>query len=122
MNESQHLDPAALQRLQRLGGDAFVCKMIDLFLDYAAKKIGEARAAHVAGNLAGVGDAVHPLKSSAGNLGACQIMELALRLEDLAGQGQAEAVAKSLAELELAFTAVKPDLEDKRRALSARTS
>lgn len=122
MSESQNLDPAALQRLQRLGDNAFVCRMIDLFLDYAPKKIGDARAAQAAGNFVGVENAVHPLKSSAGNIGACRILELARRLEDLAQQGQAEALAVSLRELELAFTAVKPALEEKRRSLSAETS
>jgi HPt (histidine-containing phosphotransfer) domain-containing protein len=121
MSDSQNLDSAALQRLQRLGDDAFVCKMIDLFLDYAAKKVGEARAAQAAGNFVGVENAVHPLKSSAGNVGAFRVQELAVRLEDLARQGQAEALAVSLGELELAFKAVKPDLEEKRRLLSAKT-
>jgi CheY-like chemotaxis protein len=119
-SESQHLDPAALQRLQRLGDDAFVCKMIDLFLDYAARKITEARAAQAAGNFTGVEKAVHPLKSSAGNVGARRVQELALRLEDLARQGQAEALAVSLGELERALAVVKPELEQRKGSLSAK--
>lgn len=120
MSDSQNLDPAALGRLQRLGGDAFVCKMIDLFLDYAARKISEARAAQTAGDFTGVEKAVHPLKSSAANVGATHVQELAARLEDLARQGQAEAVAVSLGGLELAFAAVKPDLERHRQSLAAK--
>ena len=122
MSASQNLDPAALERLQRLGGDAFVCKMIDLFLDYAARKISEARAAQVAGNFTSVEKAVHPLKSSAANVGATHVQELAVRLEDLARQNQAEALAISLGELELAFADVEPELERHRQSLSARIS
>jgi len=33
-----------------------LCKMIDLFLDYAGKKIAEARAAYASGNIRGGGD------------------------------------------------------------------
>jgi HPt (histidine-containing phosphotransfer) domain-containing protein len=115
MNESRNLDPVALQRLQRLGGDAFACKMIDLFLEYAAKRTAEARAAHDAGNFVAVEKAVHPLKSSAGNVGASRIQELAARIEALAEQGPSEALAAALGELEQAFVAIKPELEEKRR-------
>lgn len=117
MNEPQNLDPAALQRLQRFGDAAFVVKMIDLFLEYAPQKIAEARAAQAAGNFTGVEKAVHPLKSSAGNVGACRIQELALRLEELARQRQAESLAVSMADLDRAFASVKPELEEKRQGL-----
>jgi len=115
MCEPPNLDPEALQRLQRLGGDAFVCKMIDLFLDYAGKRLAEARAAHTARDLPGVAVAVHPLKSSAGNVGAGRIQALAARLEALAEEGPVEALAAALNELEQAFAAVKPELEEKRQ-------
>ena len=118
MSESTHLDSAAIERLLRLGDAAFACKMIDLFLEYAAKKIAEARAALATGNLEGVEKAVHPLKSSAGNVGACRVQELALRIEELARQPQAGLIASSLNELEQAFAAVKPELEERRRNLS----
>lgn len=119
MDESPNLDPAALQRLRRLGDAAFVCKMIDLFLDYSARKLIEARTAQAAGNSRGVEQAVHPIKSSAGNVGACRVQELALRLELLAHQGQDQTLAASLTELEHAFAAVKPELEARKKALAA---
>ena len=115
MNESRNLDPVALERLQRLGGDAFVCKMIDLFLDYAGKRIAEARAAQAAGNFTAVEKAVHPLKSSAGNVGAGRVQALAARIEALAEQGPSEALAAALDELEQAFVAVQPELGEQRR-------
>jgi len=117
MSESPNLDPAALQRLQRLGDAAFAVKMINLFLEYAPQKIAEARAAQAAGNWTGVGKAVHPLKSSAGNVGARRIQELAHHIEELAGQCQIESLGANLSDLEQAFAAVKPELEEKRQGL-----
>lgn len=114
MSELKNLDPAALKRLRRLGDEAFVRRMIDLFVDYAGAKIVEARAAYAAGNTGGVEKAVHPIKSSAGNVGAVQVQELATRIEELARQGQAGALASALDELEEAFLAVKPELEGKK--------
>ena len=115
MHAPPNLDPEALQRLQRLGGDAFVCKMIDLFLDYAGRRIAEARAEQDAGNFVAVEKAVHPLKSSAGNVGAVRIQALAARIEALAEQGPSEALIAALGELEQAFAAVKPEIEEQRR-------
>ena len=119
MSESQNLDPAALERLQKLGGDAFVAKMIGLFVDYAGGKVATARKAQAEGNLTGVHDAVHPIKSSAGNVGACRVQELAQRIEQLASQGQGDALGALIAELEAAFAAVKVELEQKKQALGA---
>jgi HPt (histidine-containing phosphotransfer) domain-containing protein len=110
MNASPQLDPAALERLNRLGGDKFVREMIELFLDYAARKLAEARQAQQAGDLKGVQKAVHPIKSSAGNVGAVRMQELATRLETEAESGLAEAVAPDLAELEQAFAVVRQEL------------
>ncbi len=116
-NEPRTLDTGALQRLHPLGDDAFVCKMIDLFLEYAAKRLVEARAALAADNFAGVEQAAHPLKSSAANVGAAQVRALAARVEELAERGQGEPLAASLSELEQAFAEVKPELEEQKRNL-----
>jgi len=120
MSDSPNLDPAALERLQHLGGDAFVSKMIDLFVDYAGGKVVVARQAQVAGNLAGVQEAVHPIKSSAGNVGARRVQELALQLEQLARQGQGELLPALIAELEAAFAAVKAELDLKKQSFGTK--
>lgn len=119
-SDARNLDAVALQRLRQLGDDAFVCKMIEVFLDYAGKKIAEARAAQAAGNLGGVEQAVHPLKSSAGNVGADRVRALAVQIEELAEQARGETLDVLLSELEQAFAAIKPDLEETRRKLSAK--
>jgi HPt (histidine-containing phosphotransfer) domain-containing protein len=117
MQELPAIDPAALQRLQRLGGGAFVRQMIDLFLDYAPKKLAAARAAHAAANLDAVAEAVHPLKSSAGNVGAARVQDLANRAESIARAGPSPLLAALLAELEEAFAEVQPEFERKKREI-----
>jgi HPt (histidine-containing phosphotransfer) domain-containing protein len=67
MNEPSTFNPAAIERLCRLGGEKFAVEMIDLFFSYGAKKVAEARQAREAGNLTALADAAHPLKSSAGS-------------------------------------------------------
>jgi HPt (histidine-containing phosphotransfer) domain-containing protein len=119
--DSPQLDPQALQRLEQLGGTAFVIKMIDLFNSYAGEKVAAARQACAAGALAGVEKAVHPIKSSAGNVGACRVQALAEQLEQSARQGQANAVEGLLRELELAFTAARDALEQQKQTLLNRT-
>lgn len=120
MSEMQNLDPSALERLQRLGGAEFVCKMIDLFLGYAAEKIAEARKAQTGADWPGIAKAVHPIKSSAGNVGARRLQELAQRLEQLSQQGESAPLAALVGELEQAFAAVKPELEQKKQSLAVK--
>jgi HPt (histidine-containing phosphotransfer) domain-containing protein len=120
MNASSNLDPAALERLQRLGGEVFVRKMLALFRTFTQTKIDEAKAAQAGGSFEGVERAAHPIKSSAGNVGAVRVQELAARLEALAHRGASEAgpgddsgesVADLLGQLEGAFTDVKAELD-----------
>lgn len=111
MSTTPHLDPAAIERLRRLGGDKFLREMIEIFLDYAAKKVAEAVRAQAAGDLAGVQKAVHPVKSSAGNVGATQVQALATRLEMQAKEGDAAALPAGVAELIEAFAAASIELK-----------
>lgn len=118
MNPVNDLDPAAIERLHRLGGDPFVARMIALFLNYGAEKLAEARKAQQAGEMGAVERAVHPIKSSAGNVGAMRMQQLATETEQCAKQKQAESVATLLDELEAAFQTVRPQLEAERARLT----
>ena len=110
MDETNALDPAALERLRKLGGDKFAGDMIDLFLSYGGKQVAEARTAWQAGNLAGVANAAHALKSSAGNVGAEQVRKLAAQTEQ-AAKGASNEAAAAVTALEQAFAETKPLLE-----------
>lgn len=106
-----------LEQLRKLGGDSFAAEMIGVFLEYVAKKIAQGQQAYAAGDLAGVENALHPIKSSAGNVGARQIQELAARIEDLARKRQGEPLGVLLAEIDNAFQAAKPQFERIRQTL-----
>jgi HPt (histidine-containing phosphotransfer) domain-containing protein len=111
MSTANDLDPQAIERLRKLGGAKFTAEMIRLFLGYGAEKLAEARRAQQAADLVGVQRAVHPLKSSAGNVGAARMQRLASEAEQRAMERQAEAVAGLLDELERAYQTVRPLLE-----------
>jgi HPt (histidine-containing phosphotransfer) domain-containing protein len=111
MNESNSFDPAAIQRLLKLGGPKFTLEMIDLFDSYGGKKIAEARQAKQSDNLAALAEAAHPLKSSAGNVGAVRVQELAAQVESSAREQKSELAGGQLDELERAFAEAKSFLE-----------
>lgn len=111
MSDQTPLDDAAVARLRRLGGEKLVREMIALFLDYAPKRIAAARAAEQSGDLHALAQAVHPLKSSAGNVGARAMMELATQIEKLAQDKQPGPIPPMLRQLEDSFTSAKPHLE-----------
>jgi len=115
--ETGFMNSSALERLRRLGGDSFAAEMIRLFLDYTAQKIVQGRQAHAAGDLAGIQKAMHPINSSAGNVGAGQIQELAARIEDLAKKQQGESLGALLAEIDNAFALAAPRFEQLRQSL-----
>jgi HPt (histidine-containing phosphotransfer) domain-containing protein len=118
MNESKACDPAAIERLVKLGGPKFTMEMIDLFGSYGGKKMAEARLAQQAGKLTALADAAHPLKSSAGNLGAVRVQELAAQLELSARAQKAEAATAQLDELERAFAEARLALEIEKARLT----
>jgi HPt (histidine-containing phosphotransfer) domain-containing protein len=122
MSETSQLDPAAIERLRRLGGDDFARKMLDLFLSFTEQKLTEARQALADGKFAALAKAVHPVQSSAGNVGATRVQALASRIESLATEPQGEPLEALLAELGEAFDEVKVALNEKKHALEAKVS
>ena len=112
---------AALERLRRLGGGKFVAEMIDLFLDYTQTKIAEAQKALAANDFPSVAKAVHPIKSSAGNIGANRVQELAVKIEEAAIQQRNGELPPMLAELEKAFAEIRPAMEARKKLLKDRS-
>ena len=113
MSDAGGLDVAAIARLRELGGEKFVGDMIGLFFQYAPQRLAAARAGAQAGDLQAVEKAVHALKSSAGQIGARRVEDLATQIEKLATDKQADALRLLLPQLEEAITQVKPLLERK---------
>ena len=97
-------DPAALARIHRIGGDKLVGKIVALFLENAPQRLQAALDAADRGDVAAVEQAVHSLKSSAGNVGATRVQELAATAEELAEKGEAGPIPGLLGELEEALS------------------
>lgn len=116
--KKEGLDPAAVARLQCLGGPAFVCEMIDAFTQYVPGRLAEARAGLTRGDLPAVARCAHPVKSSAGNIGARRMTELAATIERLADAGETVDLPGLLKLLEAEYAAVAPILERLRRDLA----
>lgn len=111
MNGPSPSYPAAIERLVKLGGQKFALDMIGMFGSYGAKKLAAARQARQAGNLAALAAAAHPLKSSAGNVGAARVQELAAQVELAAEEQKGELAGAQLDELERAFAEALAFLE-----------
>jgi len=97
MTESARFNPAALEMLQRAGGDELVGQMADLMESYGPGRLDAARSAAAAGDAPGVAFAAHSLKSSAAQLGGAALYEAALTAERAAtavaaGDGQRDAL------------------------------
>jgi HPt (histidine-containing phosphotransfer) domain-containing protein len=118
MNESHPINAAAIERLFKLGGQKFTLEMIGLFASYGGKKLAEARQAQQSGNLAALAEAAHPLKSSAGNVGAVRVQELAAQVEASARESKAELAGAQLDELERAFAEAVAFLEAEKTRLT----
>lgn len=117
MNEYTCLDNAAMQELVDLGGNAFALQMIDLFMSYVPQKLAEARAAAQAGDWLGVQRAVHPIKSSADDIGARPFRDLAARIEKLAMDRCGETLPAELTVLEAGYAQVQAQLQKCRKTL-----
>jgi HPt (histidine-containing phosphotransfer) domain-containing protein len=103
-----------LGRLHRLGGTKLVRGMIDLFLKTGSEKIATARDGARSGDLRVLERAMHSLRSSAGNMGAEAVEDLATRLEQLAAAREGATLLPLLADLEEAFARAKVSLLEKR--------
>jgi CheY-like chemotaxis protein/HPt (histidine-containing phosphotransfer) domain-containing protein len=113
--------PRAGRRKQRpwidcaVWGRSIRREMVDLFVRYVHTQLCNAQAAAVARDCAGVAKAVHPIRSSAGNVGASRVQELAARLEQTALKQELPEMKRLLGELEAAFAEVKPRLEAEKK-------
>ena len=96
----QILDPIAIERLRRIGGDRLLRAMITSFIDNGAARIASGEGAARAGHAQGVSDAAHALKSSAGNLGAESLRLVAQKVEreSLEAGASLDALAAELAQ------------------------
>jgi HPt (histidine-containing phosphotransfer) domain-containing protein len=96
MIDENILSRAALERLERLGGNDFLRQMIGLFLQHGPERIRELDEGLHINDAAQVERAAHSLKSSAGNLGVTRLQEAAQSLELLGAAGTIDVAAAEL--------------------------
>jgi signal transduction histidine kinase/CheY-like chemotaxis protein len=85
------IDPAVLERYQELdpsGTGALAERLVQAYLETGAAVLEAMRGAVDRKDLGGLREGAHTLKSSAANVGARQLAELAARLEKAAREGQ----------------------------------
>lgn len=101
------LDPVPLQRLRQLGGDSFARKMVTLFLEQTPDRLNAGAAALAQADWAGIERCAHALASSAGQLGACQLQQLAARVEQACATGHTHLVGGLFRQLAQAWEEVR---------------
>ena len=112
MPEDSVIDPAAIARLHKVGGDKLVGQMIDIFLKNAPERVAAARQGIADGDSEAIEQAVHSLKSSAGNYGAVSLQTLAGRIEEQAEAKTLEDIPELFHDLEHLYEQVAAALRD----------
>lgn len=100
MTTPASIDGSAIDRLARLGGDPFVCKVLEIFLRDAPARVASAREALAARDADGVAFCSHSLVSTAGNVGALALQETARAVEQGAKAPDWDALTAGVARLE----------------------
>ena len=111
MTNSTSLNPAALERLRKWGGDKLAAQMVRLFLDNSGGRMDQIRGGVAAEDPDEAEKGAHSLKSSAANVGAEVVRGLAGEIESAASSGDVEAVRTILPGLEDAYSQAIADLE-----------
>lgn len=93
-------DRKALDKLERTGGVALMAKVIDQFLEKVPQRMDDACDRGRAGDLNGLGAAIESIGSAAGNVGATEISDLAVRINRLAQAGAKDIVLPLLCQLD----------------------
>jgi len=111
MSVAPTIDPQALDRLREWGGDPLVAQMIRLFIKNAGLRVEQIRTGVRDELIREAEMGAHSLKSSAANLGAERVRNLAAEIERAAANDEPGPVAALLPELEIAFANAMAELE-----------
>lgn len=113
MSDPVILNPAALARLKEWGGDKLLSQMVRLFLENSPARMEQIRTgAQAGGDVQEAEKGAHSLKSSAANVGAEELRELAAAMERHGTDGDGSAVAELLPKLEDAYARAQAALEE----------
>ncbi len=105
MNDLPLIDTAQMDRLKEWGGKELQTKMVDLFLTHARDRMDQIREGLSTSQPETAETGAHTLKSSAGNVGAQKVQQLAQEAEMLAEEGNLEGLQTLMPSLEQEFDA-----------------
>ncbi len=111
MTDPAPVDPAALARLDQLGGPGFARRIIGIFLAEGPRRVADARSALARRDGPALAHAVHALISSAGNVGAMDLAELVREMERDAEQADWAALERKMPALEASLARVAAHLD-----------
>jgi len=117
MNDSQIIDPRALERLKEWGGDKLASQMVRLFLKNSGMRMDQIRTGAEAGDVEEAERGAHSLKSSAANIGAEIVRTLATRLESAALENDVDGLRRILPDLEAAYSEAMNELREIERGM-----
>jgi len=117
MDAEPVIDDPSFNALIDLGGKEFVVQMVDAFLKFAPKVIGEARAGLAVGNLEPAMRMGHSLHSSGRTIGIMRMRDLGARIEQAARDKKISEIPSLVDEMEQAFIQAKCCLEEKKAGL-----
>ncbi|MDD2724271.1 MAG: response regulator [Methylovulum sp.] len=108
--DTDRFDPEALNTLRKMGGDALVTNLVDLFQHSSIQLIEKLHEAMNGQNSEAVRFAAHSLKSAAANVGIPYLSELARNLEHAARDGSLTFDKQLVENIENEFQQVLPIL------------
>ena len=104
------IDPAALQRLEDWGGRSLSKEIVRLFLENGPTRVDQIRGAMDGEDLDAPERGAHSLKSSAANVGAQLLQQVASELESAASGGDLQLVRELIPNLEQAYAQATREL------------
>ncbi len=115
---SQHIDPVMLDNLQRIGGQKLCREMLSIFLEQLPQKMEAVQAALDNKDAYRLEHAAHSIKSSAGNLGAVQLREIASGMEESAEREDLDVPTQLWKDLQTEYAIVEKIYKAKLKELS----
>jgi HPt (histidine-containing phosphotransfer) domain-containing protein len=118
MDDLSIVDPRFVERLHRLGGTALLSEMLSLFREHAPQRVEAVRDAVAAKDWASAARAAHTLVSTAGSVGAMELMQRARDLEEAVATGRTAEVPGLGTRIAEAFARVGDPLAAAERELA----
>ena len=110
------IDDNAMTNLKSIGGDKLLTRIIDLYLERTPQQLSDLLEAVDSEDYEILERVSHSMKSSAGNVGATKVYELAASVEQAAEKRQLEDPAAAIGELKMHAEQAMKELEDLRPA------